>query len=413
MRIMMATAFVFSIAAAQAAGTITGISARRSPIEGGFLFTIQGSNPCTSVHMEFGDGTSHTYEIRSLPDSETIWHHYTRGGNFVVRASGAAGCRGQASTRVSVNLPVEPEPTPTPQPAAPPRPSTSRFPGMDRNSDDVVTREEWQGSERSFRFHDWNNDGRLSGDEVRLGATPPAPRIGVFRTGLEWTEAHFRVLDRNRDGNLSRTEWRYDVEHFFRVDRDRNNLLTLEEFRIGQVDDDRGDRFEDLDANNDNRLDRREWHGSDEIFRWLDTNNNGWLSRGEVVGDGRTAVPANRAGTATRTVQVSAREPWTDTGLDVFVGDVLAIRATGTIEWADNRGAVAPPAGAAGRATPNAPVPGQGLGALVGRIGDGPAFLAADGTIRVERNGRLFLGVNDDVLTDNSGAFRVTVGVRR
>jgi Ca2+-binding EF-hand superfamily protein len=46
----------------------------------------------------------------------------------------------------------------------------TRFAGMDRNGDGVITREEWRGSDQSFRVHDWNNDGVLSGDEVRQAA---------------------------------------------------------------------------------------------------------------------------------------------------------------------------------------------------------------------------------------------------
>ena len=45
-----------------------------------------------------------------------------------------------------------------------------RFRGMDRNRDGVITRAEWRGSAQSFRNHDWNGDGRLSGDEIRPGA---------------------------------------------------------------------------------------------------------------------------------------------------------------------------------------------------------------------------------------------------
>ncbi len=45
-----------------------------------------------------------------------------------------------------------------------------RFEEMDRNNDGVITRQEWNGSARSFEVHDWNNDGRLSGEEVRVGA---------------------------------------------------------------------------------------------------------------------------------------------------------------------------------------------------------------------------------------------------
>ena len=50
------------------------------------------------------------------------------------------------------------------------RNSTMRFREMDANRDGVITRQEWRGNDRSFRNHDWNGDGRLSGDEVRTGA---------------------------------------------------------------------------------------------------------------------------------------------------------------------------------------------------------------------------------------------------
>jgi hypothetical protein len=37
-------------------------------------------------------------------------------------------------------------------------------------------------------------------------------------------------------------------------------------------------------------------------------------------------------------------------------------------------------------------------------------FIGEDtGAIRVRNSGRLYLGLNDDVLTDNRGSFRVTV----
>ena len=44
------------------------------------------------------------------------------------------------------------------------------------------------------------------------------------------------------------------------------------------------ERFDELDANRNNRVDRSEWRGSDAAFRILDRNGNGWLSRGEAIG---------------------------------------------------------------------------------------------------------------------------------
>jgi len=63
------------------------------------------------------------------------------------------------------------------------------------------------------------------------------------------------------------------------------------------------------------------------------------------------------------------------------------------------------------RGFPHAPPVGSAPGgALVGRIDNGQPFLVGvQGTIRMPANGQLFLGINDDVLTDNTGDFFVTI----
>ena len=56
-------------------------------------------------------------------------------------------------------------------------------------------------------------------------------------------------------------------------------------------------------------------------------------------------------------------------------------------------------------------VPGDAA-ALIGRVGDSSdCFFIGDdkGVIRVRSSGRLYLGVNDDFLKDNTGSFRVTL----
>jgi Ca2+-binding EF-hand superfamily protein len=420
MHILLATSAVLSMAAmpAHQQGAVTSVTTTRDVV-GTVRFDIRGTNPCPAVHVDFGNGISETYALRGLPDSQTVWYHYTRGGTFNVRIVGTNGCRGEATTRVTIQLPDEPAPTPKPAPPVKAsRPENTRFTGMDRNDDGVVTRQEWEGTMRSFRVHDWNGDNILSGDEVRPGATPPPEGGGGFArraAGLAWTEASFRQLDRNNDGRLVRAEWRHELEDFYRIDDNDDGQLTLAEFLVDEVDDDRGDRFADLDANGNNRLDRAEWHGSAAVFQRLDRNNDGWISEQEVVPAPTGPWPIGRGGARTGpdevALDVSARTAWTDTGIDVRAGDTLVFRPRGTIEWANDRNATAPPTGAAGPATAGAPVPGAGIGALVGRIGDGRPFLVVtrNNSVRVTESGRLYLGVNDDVLTDNAGAFQVSV----
>ena len=166
-----------------------------------------------------------------------------------------------------------------------------RFRSMDRNGDGLIQRSEWNGSNQSFNVHDWNRDGVLSNSEVRMGAQRWPNDEGDFDPNgpATWTPRAFRRIDRNNDGRIVPNEWYYGPEYFRRADRDRNGVLSAAEFENnGQWDDDRDDRFENLDMNNNGRIERSEWHGSPDAFQWLDRNNDNVLSRSEVVGDGST-----------------------------------------------------------------------------------------------------------------------------
>jgi Ca2+-binding EF-hand superfamily protein len=163
-----------------------------------------------------------------------------------------------------------------------------RFQAMDANHDGVITRDEWRGSDRSFRNHDWNGDGRLSGDEVRPGARRNArwddrDIEDSIEQEPDWTPAGFRSLDHNNDRRLARNEWHAMPELFTRLDRNRDGFLSEAEY-TGNDDDDREDRFIDLDQNRDGRVSRSEWHGSVAVFDALDANRDGVLTRNEAVG---------------------------------------------------------------------------------------------------------------------------------
>lgn len=100
-----------------------------------------------------------------------------------------------------------------------------RFRGMDRNGDRVITRREWNGNDVSFRNHDWNRDGVLSGAEVRPGAERPRP--------VSNRRDRFDELDRNNDGWIFLREWPGAVDVFDRLDRNDDGRLSRDEFFRG------------------------------------------------------------------------------------------------------------------------------------------------------------------------------------
>jgi hypothetical protein len=108
----------------------------------------------------------------------------------------------------------------------------TRFQGMDRDRDGVITRAEWRGSDAAFRNQDWNGDGVLSGDEVRAGARKPADyRPDISAQG--GPRNHFADLDRDGDGWIRRNEWRMGDMDFNRLDLNHDNRVSAFEFRSG------------------------------------------------------------------------------------------------------------------------------------------------------------------------------------
>jgi Ca2+-binding EF-hand superfamily protein len=150
-----------------------------------------------------------------------------------------------------------------------------RFADLDRNRNSQIERGEWRGSPRSFAIHDWNNDGVLSGDEVRTGAAPPSGSLEANDYNMSSTD-RFSYLDVNNNGSIDQNEWDGSLDAFYQLDRNNDRRVTRAELNQG-----RRPNFASLDANGDGRITLGEWAWSHRSFDEMDSNRDGVIMRDE------------------------------------------------------------------------------------------------------------------------------------
>ncbi len=113
-------------------------------------------------------------------------------------------------------------------------------------------------------------------------------------------------------------------------------------------------------------------------------------------------------------VTVPATTRWTDTGVQCASGTIVAIAATGSIVLNTSNGNNAPPDGDERPELHKYNVkglPDANHGALIGSIDEAQPYFVVGSSreLTCPATGELFLGVNDAGLTNNSGAFQVTI----
>ncbi len=189
-----------------------------------------------------------------------------------------------------------------------------RFVGMDQNRDGVITRQEWRGSAQSFQVHDWNRDGVLSGDEVRVGARRPSDPRDPDPFDSDQREYPF-------------TDW--TASGFRDIDHDGNGRVTRDEWHFDL------ESFRRADHNRDGWISRAEFLGGDsstdddrtDRFEFLDINRDGRVSRAEWHGtaDRFAALDDNRDGMLSRAELRGGNEPPADlfTSVDVNRDNVI------------------------------------------------------------------------------------------
>jgi len=142
----------------------------------------------------------------------------------------------------------------------------------------------------------------------------------------------------------------------------------------------------------------------------FDRNGRGWGSGGNAgPGNGNNWDRGRPSGMRERQVNVSATTDWTDTGVQVRAGQTIYVEASGRVRWGRDR-RDGPEGEHDSPFNQARPLPNRPGAALIGRIGEDVFFIGdTRGAIRVRSSGRLYLGINDEYLADNSGSFRVTV----
>jgi hypothetical protein len=110
-------------------------------------------------------------------------------------------------------------------------------------------------------------------------------------------------------------------------------------------------------------------------------------------------------------IRVAGNVAWVATPLMVRSGEQVRFDASGRVQLSDNPEDVAVPTGSLQqRRAAGAPFPDAFAGALIGRVGNSAPFAIGNAaTLGMPASGQLYLGINDDQVADNHGAFIVKV----
>ena len=129
-----------------------------------------------------------------------------------------------------------------------------------------------------------------------------------------------------------------------------------------------------------------------------------------------SAAPASADPLPPGTVRVPGNATWVATPLFVRKGDRVTFNVTGQIQLSDNPNDMAHAAGSlTQRRAAGSPLPQNFAGALIAKVGNSAPFPIGDVTtpVTMPADGQLYLGINDDEVSDNRGEFIVRLTHQR
>lgn len=146
---------------------------------------------------------------------------------------------------------------------------------LDADGDNVITQNEWI---RAFSKYDKNDDNRLSAEEIQAISSQ-----GQDEDELESDSGRIEAfvrLDKNRNDTIDNSEWPGKEEDFRFLDSNQDGSISREEF-LSTKGRWWNEPFENMDFNNNNVIDRSEWLDSRASFDRLDRDRNGVIERRE------------------------------------------------------------------------------------------------------------------------------------
>lgn len=134
------------------------------------------------------------------------------------------------------------------------------------------------------------------------------------------------------------------------------------------------------------------------------------------VGDNAPAAAASNDPLPGGAIRVPGNAGWVATPLTVRKGDRVAFNVTGQVQLSDDANDKAGAAGSlAQRRAAGSPLPQNLAGALIARVGNSAPFPIGDvsAPVTMPADGQLYLGINDDEVSDNRGEFVVKMTRQR